>query len=336
MLDQGFGIATYQDTREEMFKYLERGALRGVFLGFPVFNEYYTMSLPGCTDWTGVPQSGKSEFLLEMLLNASLFHGWKHLLYVPDIGRKEVVISKLIHKLSGKTFDKRYINSNYITETDIEKHLQWVLDRFLIVTRKDTKKKITPYQFWDWAVQIKKEQGLHTATIDSWKDMKRYVGRDGEQIMRDDLYLEDVLEYRNALSEEHNLHFHTIIHPLKTEKDANGKRKPPHPYDLKGGTTWFDSGKCMITIHRTDGSFNEVVAHIYKAKPETVAKQGECTFFYDFKLSRYYTTGADGDVYANEKYIPEKALLLAKEQESFQFENNDNGNEEEDDDDMPF
>ncbi len=100
MENKGFGIATYQDTRDEMMKYRERGALRGVYLGFPVFHENYTMSLPGCSDWTGKPQSGKSEFVLELLLNTSLFYGWKHLMYVPDIGKKEVVISKLIHKLS--------------------------------------------------------------------------------------------------------------------------------------------------------------------------------------------------------------------------------------------
>lgn len=312
---KGFEIATYQNTREQMLKFREKGALRGIFLGFPIFHENYTMSLPGCTDWTGTPQSGKSEFVLELLLNSSLFNSWKHLMYVPDIGRKEVVIAKLIHKLSGKTFDKRFVNSNYITEQDIEKHLQWVLEHFLIVTRNDTKNKLTPYSFWDWAVEIKKEQGLHTATIDSWKDMKRYVGREGESIIRDDLYLEDVLEYRNALSEEHNLHFHIIIHPLKTEKDANGKRKPPHPYDLKGGTTWFDSGKCMHTVHRVDGSPNEVTIYTYKAKPETVAKLGETTFFYDKKLSRYYWEYNGEKKYAQKEYFKPTGLALSDDNE---------------------
>jgi len=313
MIDKRFEIATYDNTRDLMYKYREQGALRGVYLGFPELHEIYTMSLPGCTEWTGTPQSGKSEVLLEKLLNTSLFYGWKHLLYVPDIGRKEVVIAKLIHKISGKTFDKRYINSNYISEAEIERHLQWILEHFFILTRKDTKKKITPYEFWDLAVQMKYDMGLHTATIDSWKDMKRYVGRDGEPIHRDDLYLEDVLEYRNTLSEEHNLHFHIIIHPLKTEFDSTGKRKPPHPYDLKGGTTWFDSGKCQVTIHRIDGSPNGFRFIVYKGKPETVAKIGECIMYYDATKSRIYTDGPEGKKYANAKYIAPKASLLEKQ-----------------------
>lgn len=309
-MDNRFEIATYKNSREDIMAYREKGALRGVYLGFSLFHENYTMSLPGCTDWTGSPQSGKSEFLLEMLLNTSVYYGWKHLMYVPDIGKKEVVISKLIHKLSGKTFDKRFVNSNYISEKEADQHLMWILEHFIIITRKDPRTKITPYEFWDLAVKIKNESGLHTATIDSWKDMKRYVGRDGESIPRDDLYLEDVLEYRNVISEENNLHFHIIIHPKQTEYDSTGKRKPPHPYDLKGGPTWFDSGKCQITIHRVNGSHNELKAIVYKAKPETVAKQGESSFFYDPVLSRYYAEIAGQKVYANQKYIKPIALEL--------------------------
>lgn len=330
MENKGFGIATYDDTREDIMKYREKGALRGVYLGFDNLHENYTMSLPGCSDWTGKPQSGKSEFVLELLLNTSLFYGWKHLMYVPDIGQKEVVISKLIHKLSGKTFDKRFVNSNYISEEEIEKQLHWVMEHFKIVTRKDTRQKITPYEFWDWAVKIKKEEGLHTATIDSWKDMKRYVGRDGEPIHRDDLYLEDVLEYRNALSEEHNLHFHIIIHPLKTEKDNNGMYKPPHPYDLKGGTTWFDSGKCMGTVHRVDGTHNEVRIIFNKAKPETVASIGESKFYYDRTLARYYVDGEDGKKYSKPIYEKPKSAFISEKQSEIIYE------EDEPDDELPF
>jgi len=328
MENKGFKIVDYDDIRDSLMKYREKGALRGIYLGFPLFHEKYTMSLPGCTEWTGIPGSGKSEFLLECLLNASLFKGWKHLLYVPDIGKKEVIFSKLIQKLTGKTFDKRYVNSNYISEIEIDNQLHWVLEHFKVITREDTKSKITPYEFWDWAVKLKHTIGVQTATIDSWKDMKRYVGRDGEQIMRDDLYLEDVLEYRNALSEEHDMHFHTIIHPKQTEKDNNGQRKPPHPYDLKGGPTWFDFGKCMLTVHRDDGTTNEARVIIYKAKPETVASMGEATFFFDRITGRYYTKGFDGEkIYANSENIKPKALLSAERHDEL---------EEDDDNDLPF
>lgn len=345
MEKNGFEIANGQDARDCVYKMLEKGSLQGVYLGFPEFNEKYRMALGVSTEWTGLPGSGKSEFLLECLLNTSQFYGWKHLLYVPDIGKKEIVFSKIIQKLTGKTFNsKDKGTANYITEKEVEQHIDWIAYHFKIVIRKDTNKKITPYEFWDLAVEIKKKEGLNTAVIDSWKDLKRYIGRNGESITRDDLYLEDVLEYRNALSEEHDLHFHTIVHPRPTEKDSSGIRKPPHPYDLKGGPTWFDSGKCMITVHRVDGTFNEVRIIIYKAKPETVAELGEVTMFFDKKYGRYYTKtyGVENGkpiefkVFADKNYVqPINIGITSLESNKISNYLSPNYNDEEDDG-MPF
>src|SRR6478736_6269970 len=115
----GYELLTYENTRDDLIKYRNEGALRGVYLGFPLLNENYTMSIPGVTDWTGYPGSGKTELLLEFLLNTSLFYGWKHLLYVPDIGSKNEILSNLIHKKTGKTFDKRF--DNHISEFEVDK-----------------------------------------------------------------------------------------------------------------------------------------------------------------------------------------------------------------------
>lgn len=317
-IKEGFDIVNSDNSRESLLQYHKEGALRGIYLGFPVFNEKYTMSLPGATEWTGIPSSGKTEFLMECLLNASQYYGWRHLLYVPDIGKKEMAIAMLIHKLSGKTFDKRY-KSNHITEEEIQRHYDWVIDHFKILYKTNAKAKITPYEFWDMAVEMDKEsikkdgRRIHTATIDSWKDMKRYVGQQGESIARDDLYLEDVLEYRNTLSELHKMHFHIVIHPLKTETDKNGVRKAPTPYELKGGPTWYDMGKCQVTVHRIDGTANEVDIIVTKAKPESVASVGATRMFFDKKIRRFYWDYNGTDTYAKKEYFKPTGISIAED-----------------------
>lgn len=330
---KGFQLADSENSRQGVLDYREKGALRGKFLGFPYFNEHYTMALPGCTDWTGFPASGKSEFLLELLMNTSEFYGWKHLLFVPDVGDKVEVLAILVHKSTGKTFDKRYINSNYIGESEVHNALDWIYQHFFIVTKVDLKAKITPYQFWDLAAQMNKEVigGIQTATIDSWKDMRHGVGMDGESFGRDDKYLEDVLSYRNAMAELHKMHFNIVIHPVKTEADKDGQRKAPGPYDLKGGSEWFNSGKCMITAHRVSGSYNAVDIIVTKAKPKSVAKVGSVRFYFDTAIAKYYWDN-DGDrIFASKINTPPKALLLGNsEQSKVELY------EGEDDDDMPF
>lgn len=326
-IKEGFELLDSNNSRNSLLEYHKKGALRGCYLGFPIFNEKYTMSLPGATDWTGIPSSGKTEFLLELLLNTSEYHGWRHLLYVPDVGTKDQIIAILIHKLSGKTFDKRY-KSNYITEDDIHKHYDWVIHHFKILHKVSAKAKLSPYEFWDLAVQMnistKNEGGIQTATIDSWKDMKRYVGQQGESIARDDLYLEDVLEYRNTLSELHKMHFHTVIHPLKTEFDKNGVRKAPTPYELKGGPTWYDMGKCQVTVHRIDGTANEVDIIVTKAKPESVASVGPTRMKFDKKIRRFYWDYNGNDTYAKKEYFKPTGISVSE------------GMDDDDDSEIPF
>lgn len=323
---KGFKILEREDCQQDILKYREQGAVRGVFLGFPELHEHYTMSLPGCTDWTGFPMSGKSEILIELLLNTSLYYNWNHLLYVPDVGDKNEIIAIIIHKITGKTFDKRFVNSNYISEVEVENELDWVLQHFKILTKEDLGAKITPYEFWNLAAQLKVELqhqgGLHTATIDSWKDMKLDVGMDGNYFSRDDKYLDDVLSYRNSMAELHKMHFHIVIHPIKTEKDSDGKRRAPTPYDQKGGGTWFDNGKTMITIHRVDGSPNEVHFIVNKAKPKSVAKIGKVSMFFNRTVNKFYWKYNGNDTFAKKEYFKPTGIAMAEQ--------------DDDDSDVPF
>ena len=109
---KGFKIVKYDDVIDGLTDYHKFGARPGVFLGFENMRKFYSMRPNSCTDWTGYPQSGKTELLLECLFNSSFFYGWKHLLLVPDIGDYIEVMAILIHKYTGKTFEKKY--KNYI------------------------------------------------------------------------------------------------------------------------------------------------------------------------------------------------------------------------------
>ena len=91
--------------------------------------------------------------------------------------------------------------------------------------------KATPFEFYDYAVELKQKHGLETASIDSWKDLSHPYNEYGGYAQ----YLEVVLPYRNQIAEDNNLHLHTIIHPKLTEK-VNGKREVPSPYSFAVGS----------------------------------------------------------------------------------------------------
>ena len=277
----GFKITQGEDVIDKLFIYRDKYHERGKYLGFEKLHEHYSMMLGNCTDWTGFPMSGKTQFLMECLLATSKFYGWKHLVYFPDVGNEVEIIADLIHKVTGKTFDPK--KQNVIKDKEISMAIDWIMKHFKVLSKRNVKAKLSPFEFWDYAVDLKHREGLQTASIDSWKDMHH----DTSKYARDDKYLEDVLSYRNHIAENNNLHLHTIIHPKLTEKE-NGIRKSPNPYDLKGGSEWINNGKNMITIHREDITNNLVDIYFNKIKPRSNGNVGRIQLRFDIEKFVYY------------------------------------------------
>lgn len=285
-------IIQHNDIKESVIRYYKTGGGKTFYCGYKRLAKHYSIKEGGCTDWTGYAGSGKTELLLDILKNCSEWYGHKHLIHMPDAGCVEEIIGKLIHKMSGKSFDAFYYNKegykveieDRATETDVYRWLPEVLEYFKIYDpSKNRSKSTTPKQFWDYAVTNKKELGIFSAVIDSWNYMKH----DTEGFTREDKWLESTLSYRNELAESSGLHFHTIIHPKSARKDKEGKIIMPDMHDLKGGSEWSNNGKTIIIVHR---EFNSDITDIKidKAKPKIVGVRGMTCLQFDIRQGRYY------------------------------------------------
>lgn len=273
--------------------FLRRNGDPGRFVGFYSLNPHYTHKDSGVTDWTGFPGSGKTYFLLEVLFRLSDKEGMRHMLYVPDLGTYNDIISKLIKMRTGKDFHDRYINK--ISPDELQEHLPWIIHHFVVLRRTDIRKPITAVEFWEYVCDYEDEGGIvQTGVIDSWKNMFKNFKDYG----REDLYLDYVLSYRNELAEEYKKHFHTIAHATKTEFDEGNvvsgkkKRRVPDAYDIKGGGSWFANGKNIITVDFPDKNSFGVDLYISKTKPEDVGSIGSVigSIYLDKQKGRYYET----------------------------------------------
>ena len=286
--------------------YLNKGAKRGIELtDYQPINEYYTMAEGTTTDWTGFPISGKTMLLFNFLIEASRRHGWKHVLYTPDAGNPVEVVADLISIYTGKRFVGNY--GNKITEQEIADALHFIDHFFLLVEKKDLKKRITPDAFWDFVAEMHvKDQSIKTGVIDSWKDLYH----DDRDYKREDKYLEDILSYRNVLAEREGLHFHTVIHPTKPQRDNLNQIKPPTAYDLKGGSEWFNNAKNIIAVHRPSKDTNLAEVYVRKVKPRSIGKIGKFDLFFDFTTLRYYYISPSGRWFLNGKEMTDKRAIM--------------------------
>ena len=142
---EGYKVTETKDIIDKIFKHRDNYNQKGKYLGWQGLDEFYSMQLGNCTDWTGFPMSGKTQVLMECLLNTSKFYGWKHLVYFPDVGNNVEIVADLIHKLTGKSFNPK--ENNVIKDREITNSLDWIFEHFHILTKKDVKAKMTPFQF---------------------------------------------------------------------------------------------------------------------------------------------------------------------------------------------
>jgi hypothetical protein len=304
-------IIQESEIKDSLHDYYKTGGGKTFYTGFNSLSNHYNIKEGGVTDWTGYPGSGKTELLLECLMNCSKWYDHKHLIYLPDAGTNEEVIAKLMHKLTGKQFEEFFYNKkgekilikNRITEAEIFKLLPEVLKSFKIFNPKQTvgnktrSKAVTPKEFWDFAADNKRELGIFSAVIDSWNYMRHDIGS-----QRQDQWLEETLSYRNELAERNNLHLHTIIHPKDEKKGKDGKKMMPDMHSLKGGSEWANNGKTIIVVHRDfDSGITDI--KIDKAKPKIVGVQGICSLRFDVSQGGFYENINSKRYYAHKEPI---------------------------------
>lgn len=275
----------------------EKGGEDVLYAGFECMKERYGVVKGSCTDICGFPASGKTEFALEIQFYLSQEFGLRHGIYLPDVGNYNEIRRKLIHKYTGKGFQKKY--PNYISEAEIIKASTWVDHHFVILERKDIKTPVSPKDFFDMIVEYKDDGGgLDTGLSDSWKNFFHEIKG------REDQYLDYILSYRNEVAEATNKHFFTIAHATKTEledqtnSEGKKKRRIPDANDIKGGQSWFANGKSIMTVDYPDKMSNGTDLYFSKIKPDTAGRAGAIigSLFFDWSKSRYY------EMYQNQKF----------------------------------
>ena len=269
-------IKTNSEILDQLMYLYKNGIPEGSKVGLRSFDKQLTFVKGGCTDITGYPFYGKSLFMKEIMMGLTLNEGWRHCVYMPDDGSDTEVISNLMHKLTGKTFDKDY--PNHITEREISKYSATLCDRFKFISSEHS---IEPEAFWNYA----KENKCTSAVIDSWN----YMAHKGEPTNPD--YLRKILSLRNRFMDVNKMHSFIIIHPKNPDPKQvkAGEVNKPSVYDLMGGSEWNNNGRNILVVHKeTKDHHQPYQVYIDKVKPKHYGQLGECSLHMDWNSQRFY------------------------------------------------
>jgi hypothetical protein len=215
-----------------------------------------------------------SEFLDMLLVNYSLLHGWKHLVYSPENHPIERHMSKLAEKLIGKPLFEMLPNEMSRAIEWLEKHFTWLYPD-----------KPTLDTLLGLGEEVATMNGIDSVVYDPWNEVLQ--DRSGEMVHE---YLSGALMKVRRAARKYDYHQFIVAHPKIPTPDKNGCLPRPELYAISDGAMWRNKADYGWTAHRADLSKHEIEIHVQKLKYKWMSIKGiqpPLIFDYDVKSGRF-------------------------------------------------
>lgn len=272
---------------EQVDKLYEFGIEAGASTGFKCIDELYTVFPGQMTVVTGIPSSGKSEFIDQLMMNLAESSGWRFGIASFE-NEPRVHITNLISKRARAPFFPGA--DNRITPEAMEDAKLFVRDHFSFIHNVDGSMHDAD-QIIDRAKAAVMRYGIRGLVIDPYS----YILRDRNSSETE--FVSELLTKVRVFAQAYEVHVWFIAHPTKVQKNEDGTYKVPGGYDISGSAHWFAKADNGITIHRDAiGQPQLVEFHCWKVRYNFVGKQGMSLLVYDVNTRCYREGGDKSDI----------------------------------------
>jgi twinkle protein len=267
------GLYDAEHFREQVWELYAKGLGKGASTGFDDVDELYTIAEGQVTIVTGIPSSGKSEFIDMLMVNLADKLDWSFCVCSFE-NEPRLHLAKLIAKKSGEPFFEsrfsRRLNNQTLKET-----FAWVDEHFVFSYQDDGSQTDIDSILERIRVAVMR-YGIRGAVIDPYN----YIARPSDR-GRETEWISDMLTKLKVFASAHGIHIWLVAHPAKLQRNAEGKYAPPTGYDISGSAHFFNKADCGVTVHREQDSPLDVQIHIWKCRFSWIGKQGMTKVVYD-------------------------------------------------------
>jgi len=278
------GIHTMEDMYEDVKNYYENGYPKGYESHIPVLDEYITFAGGQITMITGVPGSGKSEFLDYIMTKLTMHHQWHWGVCSFENQPSAFHVTKLQEKVTGKSFAFRKNDSHRLNKDEFDYSIG-VIDQyfsFININKVD----VTVDGIIDKARELVHRKGIKGLIIDPWNYIEHKVPPNQTETQ----YISESLTKFKAFALLSNIHIFIVAHPTKIAKSKDtGEYEVPTLYNISGSAHFFnktDNGICMWRSFKK----NEVTCYIQKVRYSWLGKVGNVSFTYNVDTRQYIQT----------------------------------------------
>ena len=237
------GIQDVYAAMDKVLHYYNHGQTSGVKTGWSNVDNLYTVRPGELTVVTGVPNSGKSEWVDALMMNLATNHGWKFAIFSPE-NPLYIHVSKMIEKYAKKSMGQYAYNR--MTEEELCEAGIKINQFFFFLSAEDEEQEETI----DWILERARacvlRHGIKGLVIDPYNEIEHNIPPG----VREDQYISKMLKRLKKFAVLNDIHIWIVAHPAKPQNVKQGAEFVPTLYDISGGANWANKCDAGIVVQR--------------------------------------------------------------------------------------
>jgi len=258
-------VTTLYDIQDELKDFVKNGFKPGFQVGLENFDKIFSTYTGQFITVTGIPSSGKSDFVDQMVVGYNKNYGWKTAFASPENQPTYLHAHKLMRKTWQDMPSPGDIGSdkwNQVTSHVNDNYYFIDMDKYSLeaVLRK--------------GAELVKRKGIKCLVIDPFNKV-RDVNAHSDDVNR---YTMDYLAKIEAFCRKYDVLTFIVAHPTKMYKGQDGKIEEPTMYNIKGGGEWYDASYHGLLVHR-DYEKKTTKVKVLKVKFQNLGENGAESHF---------------------------------------------------------
>ena len=258
-------VTTFKDIEADVTDFVKNGFKPGYQVGLQNFDQIFSSYTGQFITVTGIPSSGKSDFVDQMVVGYNNNYGWKTAFASPENQPTYLHAHKLMRKVWG---DMPAVND--IGSAKWKEVANHVNDNFYFIDMD----KYDLESVLRKGAELVKRKGIKCLVIDPYNKI-RDVNAVSDDVNR---YTMDYLMKIETFAKKYDALVFIVAHPTKMQRDQNGKTQEPNMYNIKGGGEWYDASYHGLLVHRDYEAKNTKVK-VLKVKFQNLGENGAESFF---------------------------------------------------------
>jgi twinkle protein len=258
-------VTTFRDIEDEVTEFVRNGFKPGFQVGLDNFDSIFSTYTGQFITVTGIPSSGKSDFVDQMVIGYNSNYGWKTAYASPENTPTYLHAHKLMRKTwqgMPRVEDIKSDRWNQVADHVNDNYFFIDMERYTLdsVLRK--------------GAELVKRKGIKCLVIDPFNKVRDMNAESADV----NAYTLEYLTKIEIFAKKYDVLVMIVAHPTKMYKDSSGKIEEPTMYNIKGGGEWYDASYHGLLVHRNYED-KTVKVKVLKCKFQNLGENGaECHF----------------------------------------------------------